>query len=27
LVNRVPAEVEVQKMIDQAKELPALMEY
>lgn len=27
LVNRVPVEVEVQKMIDQAKELPALMEY
>ena len=27
LVNRVPAEAEVQKMIDQAKELPALMEY
>lgn len=27
LVNRVPAEKEVQKMIDQAKELPAVMEY
>ena len=27
LCNRVPAEVEVQKMIDQAKELPAVMEY
>ncbi len=27
LVNRVPAESEVQKMIDQAKELPAVMEY
>ena len=27
LTNRVPAVVEVQKMIDQAKELPAVMEY
>ncbi|MBM6993116.1 MAG: DUF4332 domain-containing protein [Prevotella sp.] len=27
LVNRVPSEVEVQKMIDQANELPAVMEY
>ena len=27
LANRVPAVVEVQKMIDQAKELPAVMEY
>ena len=27
LTNRVPAAVEVQKMIDQAKELPAVMEY
>lgn len=27
LVNRVPAVVEVQKMIDQAKELPEMMEY
>lgn len=27
LCNRVPAESEIQKMIDQAKELPAMMEY
>ncbi|MBR2243340.1 MAG: DUF4332 domain-containing protein [Prevotella sp.] len=27
LTNRVPAVVEIQKMIDQAKELPAVMEY
>lgn len=27
LVNRVPSVSEVQKMIDQAKELPAIMEY
>jgi hypothetical protein len=27
LTNRVPAVAEVQKMIDQAKELPAVMEY
>ena len=27
LTNRVPAVVEVQKMIDQAKELPGVMEY
>lgn len=27
LVNRVPAESEVQRMIDQAKELPAVVEY
>jgi len=27
LTNRVPAVVEIQKMIDQAKELPAKMEY
>lgn len=27
LVNRVPSESEVQKMIDQAKELPGVMEY
>ena len=27
LVNRVPAVVEVEKMIEQAKELPAVMEY
>ena len=27
LTNRVPAESEIQKMIDQAKELPAVMEY
>ena len=27
LVNRVPSVTEVQKMIDQAKELPAMMEY
>ena len=27
LVNRVPSFSEVQKMIDQAKELPAIMEY
>lgn len=27
LTNRVPATVEIQKMIDQAKELPAVMEY
>ena len=27
LCNRVPAVTEVQKMIDQAKELPAVMEY
>jgi len=27
LTNRVPAEKEIQKMIDQAKELPAVMEY
>ena len=27
LVNRVPSVTEVQKMIDQAKELPAVMEY
>ena len=27
LVNRVPSIMEVQKMIDQAKELPAAMEY
>ena len=27
LTNRVPAVVEVQKMIDQAKELPSVMEY
>ena len=27
LCGRVPAEVEIQKMIDQAKELPAVMEY
>lgn len=27
LVNRVPAEKEVQKMIDLAKDLPAVMEY
>ena len=27
LTNRVPAVVEVQRMIDQAKELPAVMEY
>jgi hypothetical protein len=27
LTNRVPAASEVQKMIDQAKELPAVMEY
>lgn len=27
LVNRVPSVSEIQKMIDQAKELPAIMEY
>lgn len=27
LVNRVPSEKELQKMIDEAKELPAVMEY
>jgi hypothetical protein len=27
LTNRVPAVSEIQKMIDQAKELPAVMEY
>lgn len=27
LTNRVPAESEIQKMMDQAKELPAVMEY
>jgi predicted flap endonuclease-1-like 5' DNA nuclease len=27
LTNRVPAVAEIQKMIDQAKELPAMMEY
>ena len=27
LTNRIPAVVEIQKMIDQAKELPAVMEY
>ena len=27
LVNRVPSVTEVQRMIDQAKELPPLMEY
>ena len=27
LVNRVPAVSEVEKMIEQAKELPAVMEY
>jgi len=27
LTNRVPAVTEIQKMIDQAKELPAKMEY
>ncbi len=27
LTNRVPATTEIQKMIDQAKELPAMMEY